>query len=657
MKAISKFIITTTCLVLLSPMYSHAAEVVEREKDLSRLKRLASTKITSVSKKPEDPFTAPAAVYVITREDIKRSGATSIPEILRLAPGIQVARMGADRWAVAARGNNDTITNKLLVLIDGRSVYTPVFSGVNWDAQGILVEDIKQIEVIRGPAGTLWGANAVNGVINIITEDAVNTLEKQVNVTYGDKEKIETARAGGEINKYTHYRVYAKRSDNGPSRSLDGNDARDAWNSNQGGFRVDLDKTSQDFLTIQGDAYDTKIDRQATLPTITAPFSQVVIDDNHLKGANILGRFAHTFDDGSNYTIQSYVDHFERNFDVSRENVSTFDVDFQHSLHVNKRNEITWGTGYRLVKHEEPERFYFNFTPPTRDDNLFNTFIQDKISLVPDKVFLTLGSKFEYNDYTNFEAQPNARLAWTPTPDNTIWAAVSKAVRTPNRAEHDIQQIVSSIPNAGYIALIGTDEMKSEELIAYELGYKTKIIERTSFDINTFYNDYDNLRTLEAGSPQGNILVPLIARNLGKAESYGAEVSATWDVTNEWQLTGAYSFITIDTHLKTGSTDTGLVSEEGKSPKNQFNIRSHLKLPHNIEFDNTLYYVDNLSTINIPTYIRFDTRIAWKPIDKIELSLVGQNLLDDHHKEFTEIPVLEQTEVGRSVYGKISIRF
>jgi len=628
------------------------------KKDLSRLKKLSEIKITSVSKQPEDPFTAPAAVYVITSEDIKRSGATSIPEILRLAPGIQVAQMGANRWAVAARGNNDTITNKLLVLIDGRSVYTPVFAGVNWDAQGVLIEDIKQIEVIRGPAGTLWGANAVNGVINIITEDTVNTLEKQVNVTYGNNQNIESARAGGEINKYTSYRVYAKRSDHAPSELVNGNDNRDAWNSNQAGFRVDLDKTSQDLLTIQGDTYDTKTDRLATLPTITTPYSLSVIDGSHISGANILGRYAHTFDSGSNYTLQSYIDHTERNFSITSEDVSTFDVDFQHNLFIGKRNDITWGAGYRLTQQEEPATTYFTFTPSQRSDGLLSTFVQDKITLLPEKVFLTLGSKFEYNDYTNFEAQPSARLAWTPNKDNTLWAAVSKAVRTPSSAEESIHQIVGVVQNVGYIAFVGDGQMKSENLISYEVGLKNKSIEHTSFDISAFYNDYSNLRTFEAGSTAiGNIVVPLYVRNMGKANSYGTEFSATWDATNNWQLTGAYSFLITDIRPELGSNDTSLIKEQGQSPKHQFNIRSHLKLAHNVELDNMLYYVDSLHAINIPGYERFDSRIAWKPLEKVELSLVGQNLLNEHHKEFTEIPVLAQTEVGRTVYAKVSVRF
>jgi len=653
MTPLKKFYVVTFVLTL---VLSGNVQASERKKDLSLLKKLSSVKVTLATKQPEDPFEVPAAVYVITRDDIKRSGATSIPEILRLAPGIQVARMGAERWAVAARGNNDTITNKLLVLIDGRSVYTPVFSGVNWEAQNVMIEDIKQIEVIRGPGASLWGANAVNGIINVITEDAVNTLGKQINITQGNIEHIASARVGGEINPFTYYRLYGKRSDTQPSRSADGNDTRDEWNSSQAGFRVDWDK-QQNSITFQGDIYDTKVDRNATVPTINTPYSIIVPDDNHLKGYNILGRYKHVVDSSSNYAIQSYIDHFERNFDLSREAVTTFDFDFQHNFHPLDRHEITWGTGYRLTHIEKPDRFYFQFSPNERDDNLFSAFAQDKITLIKDKLNLTIGSKFEYNDYTDFEAQPNARLAWTPNKNHTIWGAVSRAVRTPNYAEHNIQQIVGVVKNVGFIALVGSEQMKSERLTSYEAGYRTKVIPKTYIDISTFYNDYDNLRTLERGTAFGNITVPLIASNRGAAQSYGGEIAATYDATDRWQLKGSYSFLVVETDKDTGSTDTSLVSEEGKSPKNQFNISSHLKLPYDIKMDNTLYYVDNLSSVSIPTYWRFDTMFSWEPRKGIELSLVGQNIFDQYHKEFIAIPSLEQSEIGRSIYGKVSVTF
>lgn len=651
------FIILSSC-----PLYSYS-NTIGKEDKLKDLTDLANTKVTSVSKKSEDYFTAPSAIYVITREDIKRSGATSIPEALRLAPGVQVARMGADRWAVATRGNNDTITNKLLVLIDGRSVYSPVFSGVNWDAQDIMLEDIKQIEVIRGPAGTLWGANAVNGVINIITEETVNTLENQVNFAYGNKEKITSARSGGNIDKNSHYRFYAKHSDKDSEKLLNGKDADDHWRTDQGGFRIDWDKTSKDFITLQGDTYVSNIGRTAIMPLIDFPYKQRIIDDNNIKGSNLIARITHNFSRDSSYIFQTYFDHFERNFDISKEVVSTLDGDFQYNTLLGNAHDLTIGTGYRLVKHSQPERFYFNFQPTNRNDDLFSAFVQDKITLIPQTLFLTLGSKFEHNNYTGFEFQPSSRISWLISPNNTIWAAVSRAVRVPNRSEEDVTLITASVPKAGYIALVGTSEMKSEEVLAYELGYRQRFMPNASMDISAFYNDYDNLRTFEPTNPRDNILVPLLVLNMGKAKSHGVEIASTWNVNNKWSLSGSYSYLNISTKLEPTSKDTFLVSEEGKSPKNQFGVRSNVKLSDTVTMDNHLYYVDelkykeNLLRITIPSYYRFDTKLSWQPKDWIELSAVGQNLFTKYHKEFVSIPALRQEEIGRNIYGKVSIKF
>jgi iron complex outermembrane receptor protein len=649
-------------------MWATAAEVVEREKDISRLKRLASTKITSVSKKPEDPFTAAASVYVITQEDIKRSGATTVAEALRLVPGMEVARAGSNWWAISARGFNDNTSNKLLVMIDGRTVYNAFFSGVWWDSQDVLMEDIRRIEVIRGPGATLWGANAVNGVVNIITEDAGNTIGKQVTATYGNAEKIVTGRVGGNLSDNAQYRLYAKDSARDSFKSVNGTDARDSWDIGQTGFRVDWDKTDHDLITIQGDAYNSNIDRTASLPILTAPYSAPFVDNSNVFGGNVLSRWTHTSYDSSVSTLQSYVDHTERDFVVSREIRSTFDFDFQRALHPMGRHEFTLGTGYRFVRDEEPFAFYFPVTPTITNLNLFSGFLQDKIAIIPDKLSFTIGSKVEHNDDTGFEYEPSARIAWTPTYEQTIWGAVSRAIRSPSSYETRIQQIVGAIPPnglytgspAGYVRLIGNPNMGSEDLLAYELGYRVRPSKVISFDISTFVNQYDNLRTFDTGTPfstSSDTALPLIIHNYGKAESYGAEFSSKWDATEKWQLSGGYTFLIMTTHINSGSTDTTLAIDEKKSPEHQFNIRSHYNLPYDVALDNTLYYVGALDTINVSSYVRFDTGITYKPIKGLELSLVGQNLFDDAHKEFAAIPVLPTVDIGRSVYGKVSWSF
>lgn len=658
MSVFRKLIIFTIPFTLVLPGQSFA----EREKKgLSYLKEQAETQVISVSKKPENPFTAAAAIHVITREDIRRSGATSIDEVLRLVPGMQVAVSTANWKAVSARGFNDNIANKLLVLVDGRTVYNTLFSGVWWDEQDILMEDIKQIEVIRGPGATLWGSNAVNGIINIITEDAVNTLDKLVTVTAGNDRKISAARMGGSLSDKAHYRIYAKYTEIDASRSVTGVSAKDGWNVGSTGFRIDWDKSSRDAITIQSDLRNSNIDRTATLPILTAPYSQEIIDDSNVLGGNVLGRWNHIFADGSNSSLQTYIDHTERNFSVSREERTVFDLDFQHSLSSIGINEITWGTGYRFIKDEELLRPYFAYNPEIREDHLWNSFIQDKITLVPEKLFLTLGTKLEYNEYTQFELQPSIRTSWLINTNNTLWGAISKASRTPGRGEQDIKQIVGVVPGGtpGFVTLLGNKQQNSEKVISYEAGYRTHLLKKIFLDITTFYNHYDDLKTFETEAPFStpNTLVPLRWTNNGEASSYGIELSADYKVTDTWKLIGSYSFINIDTSLKPNSNDTSLKDEEKKVPRHQYNIRSNLTLSDTVELDNMLYYVNDLDALNIPDYFRFDSRVSWKPLKGLELSLVGQNLFDSYHKEFKAISVLPSVEVGRSVYGKVTWRF
>lgn len=655
-------------LLLVSIMSTfHVAYADENTGNLDRLKALKEMKVTSVSRQPEDPFDAAAAVYVITKEDIRRSGATKLPEILRLAPGLQVAQTGSNWWAVSARGFNENISNKLLVLIDGRTIYNTFFSGTWWDSQDTFIDNIKQIEIIRGPGATLWGANAVNGVINIITEEAVNTIGKIASVEYGSKEKIATARIGGKLSNDSYYRTYAKYSAWDSHRATDGSGAKDGWDMGQVGFRVDGDKTDHDSFTVQGDAYNSNIDRTAYLPILTAPYAVEFEDNSNLFGGNLLGRWKHSLAGGSIATLQTYIDHTERNFSVSREKRTVFDVDFQHAFNLNSRNEITWGLGYRFIDDSEPFRMYFPYDPERRTESLYSTFIQDKITIQPN-LFLTVGSKLEHNGYTGFELQPSARMAWNPTADQTIWGAVSRSIRSPSRFENDGNQIIGVIPPdgispgspAGFVRWVGNRSLVSETLISYELGYRVRPLSELSIDSSLFFNDYSHLRTFDPGIPfstNPDTALPVFINNNGSAHNYGLELSSTWDVNDKWQLAAGYSYLIIQTDVTSGSTDTRLKEDEGRSPEHQFNVRSHFNLTNKIEMDNTLYYVSKLKSVDIPGYFRFDTRLAWKPRNGIELSLVGQNLLDDSHPEFQAIPVLPSTEVPRSYYGKLSLKF
>lgn len=638
-------------------------------KDLSRLKALMNTKVTSVSKKPEDPFYAPAAVYVITKKDIERSGLTSLAEVLRLAPGVQVGQAGANWWGVSARGGNDTLSNKLLVLIDGRSVYNPLFAGVYWDTKDVLLEDIKHIEIIRGPGGTLWGANAVNGVINIITDDAVNTTGTLLTTTQGTDERIYAGRQGGKINDDLYYRVYAKHIKKESFETLTGANANDKFYINRSGFKADWDYDKNNSYSFHGDIYKGQMDRVASLSRKTGGTTDVN-DPGTLKGGYFQVDWERKNEKYGVMKIQSYYEHIQRNFSVSRDRRTTFDFDFQHSLPKFKKNEITWGFDYRKLTTTQPLRTtlgnnYFQYSPAGRRDHLYSVFLQDRLHVIPEKWFITLGSKFEINDYTGFEVQPSVRSSWHINDKNVLWAAVSRAVRSPSRFEDDIEQILFAIPN-DFVSWKGSREFESEELIAYEVGFKSRPKPNVLVDVAVFFNDYDNLKTAEDQvTANGDDVILQIFDNKGYGESYGLELSGSWDVKNEWQLTGAYTYLITTNHLDSDSDDNKLKlgqAEEGRSPKNQFNIRSRYLFSDKIEMNNYLYYVDNLtssiSTIE-PTddYFRFDTTVGWKPKKGLEINFIGQNLLDDKHKEFNPIGVLPKANVSRSFFVKMSVFF
>lgn len=635
---------------------------------------LMNIEITSVAKKTQKMSEASAAIFVITQEDIRRSGVTSIPESLRMVPGLQVARIDANKWAITSRGFNGRFANKLLVLIDGRSVYTPLFSGVYWDVKDTLLEDVNRIEVIRGPGATLWGANAVNGVINIITKHAKDTQGGLMTAGTGTEEQgIGGIRYGGKSGQDTYYRVYAKYFNRDKGVYASGEDAADDWDAVRGGFRIDWEGSKRDSRTLQGGLYDGQYGETITTRSLTSPYSSTNDTDNDMSGAHLLGRWTRTISDISNMALQLYYDRTERNsilVDLIRD---TFDLDFQHKFALGEWQEIVWGIAYRFTGDDMVGSFDTSWDPESRDDDLFSGFVQDDITLVDNQLRLTLGSKFEYNDYTGFEIQPNTRLMWTPEERHSVWAAVSRAVRTPSRTEHD-GTVNNSVlpPNSLYLgsppvvaSLRGDRDFDSEELLAYELGCRVLPSDQLSLDVAAFYNDYDSLRTLEPGSlfletsPSPLHLVsPYTADNKMAGETYGVELAANWHALDWWRLQAAYTYLQMQLHLDADSGDTTSESAEDESPHNQISLQSSMDLPRDVEFDLWVRYVDNLPSQNVGSYVSLDTRIAWKPRKQLEVSIVGQNLLDNHHPEFQpEIVDTSPTEAERSVYGKITWRF
>jgi len=655
-----------------------AEERAQKELEPSQLagleiEELMKIRVTSVSKKEERIAEAAAAVFVLTQEDIRRSGFTSIPEALRMVPGLEVARLDAHDWAISSRGFNDVFANKLLVLMDGRSVYTPLFSGVFWDVQDTLLEDLDRIEVIRGPGATVWGANAVNGVINIITKSAKETQGTLVSGGAGTEERVfADVRYGGKLASNVYYRVYGKYFDRDNSVLQNGSKAYDSWTQARGGYRMDWEANSENLLTAQGDIYGGEERQIFIVPIFTPPFSQAIRDRVHLSGGNMLGRWTHTFSEESNLQLQLYYDRTYRNSAIFKEGRDTYDLDWQHRFPLGDRNDVVWGGGYRASSDEIGNTFTVSNNPPSRTVQVLSAFVQDEIALIQDKVSLVVGSKFEHNDFTGFEYQPSGRLLWRPVERHTIWTSVSRAVRTPSRAEDDIrlnQQIFPPgvfDPNRPAVqALFGNRHFDSEKLLAYELGYRAEPHKRLFLDVSAFYNVYDDLRSLEPGTPQlenspppPHQLIPLIARNLLEGEAYGGSAAVTWHLADWWRLRPSYTILQMDLRRKAGSRDPVSEQAEGAIPHHQAALFSSMDLLPNVEFDSNLRFVDKLASLQIPAYWELDLRLGWRPRKNLELSLVGQNLLHDHHPEFDRSFVNNpRTEVERSVYGRITWRF
>jgi iron complex outermembrane receptor protein len=622
--------------LLLAVDAAHATGDISPGPDaLKRLsvEELMDVEVTSVSRRPERLSQAASAIQVISQEEIRRSGASSIPEALRLAPNLQVAQVNSSQWAISARGFNNVLANKLLVMIDGRTVYTPFYAGVFWDAQDAVLEDIDRIEVVSGPGGTLWGANAVNGVISITTKSAAATqglfLEADAGTELTDRA---TVRYGGELGPDLHYRFYGTTFERDATASTNGADANDDWQGKQGGFRLDWGP-QENLLTLQSDFYSDRPDPDGNVAVKTS-------------GGNLLGRWEHTLSSGSDMHLQMYYDRTKRDFGNGfTEDLATYDLDGQHRFEIGSRQEIVWGFGVRRMDDRVDNLALFAFQPAHRILGLYSVFVQDEIALIPDRLRLTLGSKLEHNDYSGFENQPNIRLAWSPAAGQTLWTAISRAARTPARIDRDFYlYLIPQLP------LIAGGDFDSEKLTAYEAGWRVQPDTNLSFSMSTFFNSYDDLRSAEPGPPPFGI--PLTFGNGVEGHSYGMELAAMYQVSQEWRLRGGYTLLKKSLHLKPGSQDLNGGSVESDDPQNQLMIQSLLNLPGNVELDGVARYVDTLPDPHVSAYVSLDVRLAWNPSKRLELSLVGQNLLDDRHPEFVPTSPSPR-EIERSVYGRV----
>lgn len=638
-----------------SPLLAQASPTLASLKQLD-VEELMSIEVTSAAKQPQRLLDVASAIQVVTQAQIGRSGATSLPEALRLADNLQVAQRGSHTWAISARGFNTDLANKLLVMIDGRTVYTPLFSGVFWEAQDALLEDIDRIEVISGPGGTLWGANAVNGVINIITRNAADTQGLYAEAGAGSALQAAAAlRYGGSLAPGVDYRLYAKHEDGDDGVLADGVAAQDSWRRTQGGFRLDSTVSAQSALTFQGDLYH--LDEQVQTGGNTV-----------MQGLNLLGRWTHTVSEASQLTLQTYFDRTRLSDAVPalrvgavavtpsgtlRDDLRTLDVDLQHRFPLGAAHRITWGAGFRHTHDVVDDAPALAFLPGRLDQQLYSAFVQDQI-LLAGTFSLTLGTKLEHNDYTGLELEPSVRWQWRTAAEQSLWGAVSRAVRTPSRIDRDLRQAAPP-----YLQLLqGRPEFTSEDVLAYELGHRAQLSSKLTTSLAVFYNDYDKVRSTSI--TPATILPFYFANNL-RGHSHGLELSGGFQLTGAWSLHAGYNFIRSSLRVRPGEFDLSNARNETADPEHQVSLRSSMNLPGRLEFDAGLRWVDTLRNSNgpetgfVPSYLELDARLAWQATERLRLSITGQNLLHERHVEYG-FPGSTRPEVERAVFGKLAWR-
>lgn len=649
--------ITLCCAAFLAGSRAAADDSLADLKALS-LQELSASTVSIASKNQQPISETPSAVFVISHEEIRRSGMQSIPELLRKVPGLEVARVDANQWAISSRGFNGIYANKLLVMMDGRTVYDPLNSGVYWNEQDYPLEDIDRIEVIRGPGATLWGSNAVNGVINIVTRSSQESQGLLLSSgTSKEEPGFGSFRYGGQLNPDFHYRVYGKYNHREDFHFGNGEKANDSLDMGRAGFRGDWAPDARKNLIVQGDYFNGNMQQSLSNIDTTMPISA---DNTKKYGGNLLLRWQQTLKNDSRLQIRSYFDHAVRNQSRLDYRRSTFDFDLQHNFRWQDHN-LTWGAGYRYNSDLlEQKVALLHFDPTQRDVHLFNVFAQDEWRFFADDLRLIYGSKVEHNDFTGFEIQPSARLLWMPSQQHSVWGAVSRAVRVPARVDHDLNVLFNVAPGTT-ANVLGDDHFDSETAITYELGYRFFPSDAFNIDTTLFYSDYGRLSTTEPQSPivsGQDTTIPFLIANKANGETYGWETAVNWRASENWRLQGSYSLFGIALHRRDGSLDTAAEVAEGNSARNRVNLSSYLNLPYQLEFDAHWYYTDRLLN-QVSAYHRLDLRLGWQPNLHFELAVGAQNLLDNRHLEFS--PYLDNavisSEFERNYYIKATVRY
>ena len=619
------------------------------------LEELMNLEVALVSRRPEPLATTPAAAAVLTREDLLRAGIRSIPDALRLVPGVQVGRVDANKWAVTTRGFAGVFANKLLVLVDGRSVYTPLFSGVFWESQDVVAEDVERIEVIRGPGGSLWGTNSVNGIIDIVTRSAAVTHGWLAQVGGGTAERFfATLRYGGQLENGPHFRTYAKflardRSSAGPGRQW-----RDEWSLQHGGGRLDWQFSARDSLSLIANLYAGEVGQSLVLATsLEPPYSQLVHATASIRGSSLVGRWERQIDDRNQLALRVYVDRTERREDILRGTIHSADVDFQLRTQPAEQLELTWGLGYRLIWDEFTGSFTMSLEPSSYSSHLLSGFLHAGLSLLPRRLYLSLGTKLEHNSYTGPELQPGARLWWSPAPSHILWTAVSRAARIPSRSERHFRGTTRILPPdslfprapVARVVLMGDPQYDSEKMRGLEAGYRTRCGD-LFLDLTAFNNHYTQVRTNEPGLPfredlpaPSHLVVPVRVANKASGSTWGWEGSVDWRRWSRWNLRAAYGYLRMHLELADDSLDSVTGTYDEEIPRHQFNLRSHLILTPHLVFAATGRFVDELPSMGVDHYLTLDLRLGWHLSDGLEFSLVGRDLLDSPHREFVSAAV------------------
>jgi iron complex outermembrane receptor protein len=667
-------LVIAAMLALATSELACAQEPQQKPEDIANasLEDLMKMQVTSVSNKEQTLSRTAAAVFVVTQEDIRRSGATSIPDVLRIVPGLDVAQINASNWAVSARGLNGQFSNELLVLIDGRNVYTPSFGGVFWDTVDLPLENIERIEVIRGPGASIWGENAVNGVVNIIRKKAGESKGGLVDAGGGNTDgDFATVQYGSSIKERVDYRAYVKYFDIHDMRGMGGGDGGDGWHLARAGFRTDSKLGDRDALVVEGDMFSGREgDPTFTLTSLLAPGPTAVEDFINVGGGFLQTTWTHTTSSRSDFTLTGAYDAYERG-DLLNDHRQTESLDFRQHYVLDERQELVWGATYRHTSATSDGGNWLNLIPPNQSENIFSVFVQDEIAAIRDRLYLTIGSKFENNTFSGFAAMPTVRALYQLDQKQSVWAAVSRAVRSPAEIDESLRINVGGVtlPNGTVAAfsVFGNPHVKDEDLLAYEVGYRRMLTPRLSVDIAAYYNDYDNQISDEPQAPffeatpsPPHLVISTIDQNLIDGETHGVELSARWKVNDRWTLDGSAEFERIHMHRSPASLDfTTGPDTEGGTPHQQGRLQSELFLTRKLSWNVAGDYTDRLESQNVPSYTRLDSNLIWQLREKFSLGVYGQNLLRDRHLEFfsPDDSSTRPTLIRRSGYVKLTWRF